>query len=155
MDPSVNVFPPNDLVFFSPQVDVYSFGILLYELVCEGHNPFQEMEFRTEIDEAVTKVTSSGVGVIDLFQVKPIENSLLGVLSGYSNVITVEEQCLSGGFGSAVIEAMADAGLQKPIKRLGLPDRYFFENGGREYLLDRYGLAIADLVSAIDAFSSA
>ena len=44
---------------------------------------------------------------------------------------------------------------QEPIKRLGLPDRYFFENGGREYLLDRYGLAILDVVSAIDAFSSA
>jgi transketolase len=99
--------------------------------------------------------TKSGVGVIDLFQVKPIDNSLLDVLSGYSKVITVEEQCLSGGFGSAVVEAMADAGLQKPVKRLGLPDRYFFENGGREYLLDRYGLAISDLGSAIDAFSSA
>ena len=35
---------------------MYSFGILLYELVCEGHNPFQEMEFRTEIDEAVIRV---------------------------------------------------------------------------------------------------
>ena len=105
--------------------------------------------------QAVTKVTNSSVGVIDLFQVKPIDDSLLGVLSGYRNVITVEEQCLSGGFGSAVIEAMADARLQKPVKRLGLPDRYFFENGGREYLLDRYGLAISDLVSAIDAFSSA
>ena len=104
--------------------------------------------------EAATRVMGSGVGVIDLFQVKPIDNSLLDVLSGYSKVITIEEQCLSGGFGSAVVEAMADAGLQRPVKRLGLPDRYFFENGGREYLLDQYGLAITDLVSTIDAFSS-
>jgi len=104
--------------------------------------------------QAASKAMGSGVGVIDLFRVKPIGDSLLGVLSNYSKVITVEEQCLSGGFGSAVVEAMVDAGVQRPVKRLGLPDRYFFENGGREYLLDRYGLAISDLVSATDAFSS-
>ncbi|XP_063952426.1 leucine-rich repeat serine/threonine-protein kinase 2-like isoform X4 [Lytechinus pictus] len=40
---------------YNTEVDIYSFGILLYELVSEGRRPFEEMEFRTEIDEAVIK----------------------------------------------------------------------------------------------------
>ncbi|XP_071486222.1 leucine-rich repeat serine/threonine-protein kinase 2-like [Diadema antillarum] len=40
---------------YNTEVDIYSFGILLYELVMEGHKPFEELEFRTEIDEAVIK----------------------------------------------------------------------------------------------------
>ena len=103
--------------------------------------------------EAAAKRENMGLGVIDLFQIKPMDKSLITELSRYRGIVTVEEQCLSGGFGSAIVEAMSDAGLQKPVKRLGLPERYFFENGGRDYLLNSFGLAVSDIVAAIDNFS--
>ena len=80
--------------------------------------------------------------------------ALAKVLDRYSGVVTVEEQCLSGGFGSAVLEVMAAGGLLKPVKRLGLEERYYFENGGREYLLDRFGLAVEDILQAVRHLSA-
>ena len=93
------------------------------------------------------------VGVIDLFRIKPINDNLLAVLDRYKAVVTVEEQCLSGGFGSAILEFMADNGMSKPVRRLGLPDRYYFENGGRSHLLDVFGLSVENICEAVKDFS--
>jgi transketolase len=68
------------------------------------------------------------VGVIDLFRIKPI---------------------ISGGFGSAVLEAMAYNKMSKRVRLLGLPDRYYFENGGREHLLNVFGLSVDDICAAV------
>ncbi|PIK45592.1 hypothetical protein BSL78_17559, partial [Apostichopus japonicus] len=40
---------------YNTEVDIFSYGILLYELVTEGHKPFQDLDFRTEIEDAVVK----------------------------------------------------------------------------------------------------
>ncbi len=89
-------------------------------------------------------------GVVDLFRVKPVDGeALAALLAPYDSVLTVEEQCLAGGFGSAVLEALSDAGVGMPVTRLGLPERYYFENGGRDYLLDRFGLGVADIARAV------
>jgi transketolase len=89
-------------------------------------------------------------GVVDLFRVKPLDPATLArVLERYRAVVTLEEQFLPGGLGGAVLEACADAGLLVPVRRLGLPERYPFENGGREHLLTRAGLAIEDVARAV------
>lgn len=93
---------------------------------------------------------SINAGIIDLFRIKPIDfNELGAVLDRYKTVVTLEEQGLDGGFGSAVIEAMSDNGMVKPVKRMGLPERYFFENGGRNYILDSNGLSVGDICETI------
>ena len=56
-------------------------------------------------------------------------------------VVTIEEQSLFGGFGSAVCEALADQNVYKSVLRLGLPERYIFDNGSRDHLLDTNGLS--------------
>ena len=89
-------------------------------------------------------------GIIDLFQIKPISaDLLLPVLINYDAIVTVEEQCLSGGFGSAVVETLVDCGVGTPVKRMGLPDRYYFENGGRANILDSFGLSVADICETV------
>ena len=103
--------------------------------------------------KAREKVGKNKFGIIDLYRVKPISEELIGELGQYRGIVTVEEQCLSGGFGSAILEVMADAALQLPVKRVGLKERYYFENGGREYLLDRFGLSVSDILQAVRSFS--
>jgi len=80
------------------------------------------------------------VDVVDVFRNKPLGASLAEALSTYKAVVTVEEQCLAGGFGSAVLELMAEHEWTGRVIRLGLPERNFFENGGRDFLLEAFGL---------------
>ncbi|HEY2826772.1 MAG TPA: 1-deoxy-D-xylulose-5-phosphate synthase [Pirellulales bacterium] len=76
------------------------------------------------------------VGVINMRFVKPLDTeTLLKALDESPFVLTVEEGALAGGFGSAVLEAAADAGRNTThISRLGIPDR-FIEHGERAELL--------------------
>ena len=76
------------------------------------------------------------VGVINARFIKPLDaETILRAISNCSFVVTVEEGALMGGFGSAVLEAAADAGLDASnVKRLGVPDE-FIEHGERGELL--------------------
>jgi len=63
------------------------------------------------------------VAHFDMRFVKPIDEKLLHeVFSKYSKIITVEDGCVEGGFGSAVLEFMADHSYSADLKRLGIPD---------------------------------
>jgi 1-deoxy-D-xylulose-5-phosphate synthase len=60
----------------------------------------------------------------DLRFVKPLDETLLHeVFQKFDNVITVEDGCIQGGMGSAVLEFMADNNYSSRLKRLGIPDR--------------------------------
>ena len=64
-------------------------------------------------------------------------------------VITLENHSIIGGLGSVVAEAMAEAGLGKKLRRLGLRDQYA-HGASRPYLMRKYGLDAAALVKAIE-----
>jgi len=89
------------------------------------------------------------VGVINARFVKPLDTqTILRAVSASSFVVTVEEGCLMGGFGSAVLEAAADAGLStQHVRRLGVPD-HFVEHGERGELLADLGLDAAGIARA-------
>jgi len=71
---------------------------------------------------------------------------------GYTHIISVEEQTLSGGFGSIILEGLSDSKVQKPVLRIGLPERYIFENGDRDYHLDNNGLSVDSISAKIVEF---
>ena len=59
----------------------------------------------------------------DMRYVKPLDEELLHqVFSRFDRVLTVEDGCLMGGFGSAIVEFMSDHGYTARVKRLGIPD---------------------------------
>ena len=88
--------------------------------------------------EAAARLADEDIdfGVINARFVKPLDTSeILHTVREYPLVVTVEEGALTGGFGSAVLEAAADAGLNTAhVRRLGVPDR-FIEHAGRNELL--------------------
>jgi 1-deoxy-D-xylulose-5-phosphate synthase len=70
----------------------------------------------------------------DMRFAKPIDELLLHEVFGkFSKVITLEDGCIMGGMGSAVLEFMADNGYQAQVKRLGIPDR-FIDHGEQKEL---------------------
>ena len=87
------------------------------------------------------------VGVVNARFVKPLDRDVIHrALTECSFVLTVEEGTLVGGFGSAVLEAASDLGLDTSrLQRMGIPDR-FIEHGERAELLadlrlDAHGIA--------------
>jgi 1-deoxy-D-xylulose-5-phosphate synthase len=96
------------------------------------------------------------VGVINARFVKPIDReTILRAVRDCAFVITVEEAALMGGFGSAVLEAAADARLNTShVRRLGIPDR-FIEHGERNELLADLGLDAIGIAAACRAFATA
>ncbi len=78
-------------------------------------------------------------GVVNMRFVKPIDTALLTqLLQQTPNLVTVEENVLQGGFGSAVMEAME--GTEARIHRIGIPDK-FIEHGPQNVLRDMVGLS--------------
>ena len=65
-------------------------------------------------------------------------------------VVTVEENAVMGGAGSAVAEALASLGIVTPVLQLGLPDR-FVDHGDQAQLLASVGLDKAGIVASIRA----
>ncbi|HZZ28755.1 MAG TPA: 1-deoxy-D-xylulose-5-phosphate synthase [Pirellulales bacterium] len=81
------------------------------------------------------------IGVVNMRFVKPLDTEVVSkALESSPFVLTVEEAALTGGFGSAVLETAADAGLNAAhVTRCGIPDR-FIEHGERAELLASLGL---------------
>ncbi|WP_026946774.1 1-deoxy-D-xylulose-5-phosphate synthase [Algoriphagus marincola] len=85
----------------------------------------------------------------DMRFVKPLDEELLHEIFGkFSKVVTVEDGCLMGGFGSAVLEWMMDHGYQAQIKRLGIPDA-IIEHGEQEQLHKLCGFDAAGIADAV------
>jgi 1-deoxy-D-xylulose-5-phosphate synthase len=92
------------------------------------------------------------VGVINARFAKPLDRgTILKAIEECGFVLTVEEGCLSGGFGSAVLEAANDAGLNTThVRRLGLPDRFVL-HAERDEQLAEVGLDVDGIAaSALD-----
>ncbi|MCA9079456.1 MAG: 1-deoxy-D-xylulose-5-phosphate synthase [Planctomycetaceae bacterium] len=89
------------------------------------------------------------VGVINARFLRPLDTEVIfRAIQETGFVLTVEENTLVGGFGSAVLEAANEAGLPThTMRRLGLPDRYI-EHGERHELLADLGLDVGGLMSA-------
>jgi 1-deoxy-D-xylulose-5-phosphate synthase len=89
------------------------------------------------------------IGVINARFVKPLDvETILAAIRCSPFVVTVEEGALMGGFGSAVLEAASDAGVDTShVRRLGIPDR-FVEHGERSELLADLGLDAAGVAAA-------
>jgi 1-deoxy-D-xylulose-5-phosphate synthase len=82
--------------------------------------------------------------------VKPLDVELVRTLAdSHALIVTVEENAVMGGAGSAVAEAMQAAGLNTPVLQLGLPDR-FIEQGSPEKLLAECGLDATGIAASIE-----
>jgi 1-deoxy-D-xylulose-5-phosphate synthase len=87
--------------------------------------------------------------LVNLRFVKPLDEELIVRLAAsHRAVVTVEENVVAGGAGSAINECLAAHGHIPPILNLGIPDR-FMEHGSREDCLAAAGLDLASLESSI------
>jgi 1-deoxy-D-xylulose-5-phosphate synthase len=99
---------------------------------------------------AIRELRNDGLnpGHYDLRFVKPLDEALLHeALSKYEKIITVEDGTVEGGFGSAILEFMAQHGYKNDIKILGIPDT-IVEHGTPKELQHECGF---DAIAIVDA----
>jgi len=107
-----------------------------------------------QADKAIKELAKEGLSIAhyDMRFVKPIDEKLLHeVFSKFTKVITVEDGCIMGGMGSAVIEFMTDNNYSAQVKRLGIPDKVI-EHGEQKELYAECGFDDKAIVTAVRDF---
>jgi 1-deoxy-D-xylulose-5-phosphate synthase len=80
------------------------------------------------------------VSIINARFTKPLDTEMLETYARKSEfIITMEDHVIKGGFGSIVLEALNDLGIQIPVVRLGWPDE-FVEHGSQDKLREKFGV---------------
>jgi 1-deoxy-D-xylulose-5-phosphate synthase len=98
--------------------------------------------------DAVKQLADENIYVshYDMRFVKPLDEELLKtIFSKYPKIMTIEDGAVRGGFGSAVLEFMAEIGFSVQVKLLGIPDR-FIEHGSLEELYEACGINTEGIV---------
>ncbi len=105
--------------------------------------------------EAAEALAGEGINltVVNARFVKPLDQELiLSLVQRFGRLVTVEENALQGGFGTAVLELLEQQGVNGvPVLRLGYPDQYI-EQGEQHELRAIYGLDAAGITSALRRF---
>ena len=87
-------------------------------------------------------------GHFDMRFVKPIDKKLLHhILDNYKYILTVEDGCIIGGFGSAILEFMSDNNYKNYVNRLGIPDTVI-EHGTQDQLYAECGYDSKAIINA-------
>ena len=103
-------------------------------------------------NNATKAIAQSGlnVGHYDLRFLKPLDDTLLhDICQHYERLITLEDGCVQGGMGSAVLEWMNDHGYALPVTRMGIPDE-FIEHGTVDELQHICHMDVDSIVAAIN-----
>ena len=109
------------------------------------------LAFGSMLAPAEEAARQCGATVVNMRFVKPLDEALILDLARHHDAfLTVEENVVAGGAGSAVSECLATHGVHLPIRHLGLPDR-FVEQGEHADLLAHCGLDTAGIRAAIEA----
>ncbi|MBG6605464.1 1-deoxy-D-xylulose-5-phosphate synthase [Pseudomonas aeruginosa] len=105
--------------------------------------------FGVQLAEAMKVAESLDSTVVDMRFVKPLAEALVRELAGsHELLVTIEENAVMGGAGSAVGEFLASEGLEVPLLQLGLPD-YYVEHAKPSEMLAECGLDAAGIEKAV------
>ncbi|MGN6323335.1 MAG: 1-deoxy-D-xylulose-5-phosphate synthase [Dyella sp.] len=120
------------------------------ELRRRGHR-LALLSFGAMLAPAAELAAEIDATLVNMRFVKPLDEALLLELAkSHEAFVTLEDNVVAGGAGSAVAECLAAHGVNLPILHLGLPDAYL-EHGSREEVLSEAGLDLAGIRRAIRA----
>ncbi len=120
----------------------------------EGRSGLAILVFGTLLESARKIADRLDATLVNMRYVKPLDEPLvIDLASRHRAVVTIEENAVMGGAGSAVGEVLAAAGAQLPLLHIGIPDK-FIEHGSRDTCLAAAGLDAAGLAASIDRWWS-
>lgn len=133
-------------VDMNPSLDVLPIG---KGIVRKTGKNIALLVFGTSLAPSLVAARKLDATVADMRFVKPLDEALLTELAEQHDLlVTIEENTIAGGAGSAVLEFLARSGQIKPFLQLGLPDR-FLEHGTHNHQLTNCGLDEQGIYTAI------
>jgi 1-deoxy-D-xylulose-5-phosphate synthase len=118
----------------------------------EGRSGLALLAFGTMVAPVERTADRLDATLVNMRFVKPLDEELVARLAArHAALVTLEENTIAGGAGSAVSEVLAARGIQIPVLHIGLPDR-FVEHGSREDCLKMAGLDPPAVEAAIERF---
>jgi 1-deoxy-D-xylulose-5-phosphate synthase len=116
----------------------------------EGRSGLLLLAFGTMVAPCLPIAERLDATLVNMRFVKPLDTELVCRLAAsHSCVVTIEENAIAGGAGSAVDECLATAGIERTVHRIGIPDR-FIEHGSRDDCLALAGLDATGLARQIE-----
>ena len=108
------------------------------------------LAFGNMLEEALKAGDKINATVVNMRFIKPLDIKLIRDFgSSHKLLVTLEENTISGGAGSAVLEVISEYDLKCQSLRIGIPDK-FVEQGGQEQLRKKYGLDAASIIKSIE-----
>ncbi len=108
--------------------------------------------FGTLLDVAAEVADALDLSLVNMRFVKPLDQSLIDTMAAsHEALVTIEDGCVVGGAGSAVLEYLNTKQSRIPCLRLGLADR-FPSQGNRQQVLEEYGLNMAGIEQSVRNF---
>jgi 1-deoxy-D-xylulose-5-phosphate synthase len=112
------------------------------------------LAFGAPLAQALQAAEALDATVADMRFVKPLDHELVAELTGrHDLLVTLEDNAVQGGAGSAVLESLAAAGLSVPVLTLGIPDRYI-EHASPAQQQQDIGLDVAGILAAVAGYRS-
>jgi 1-deoxy-D-xylulose-5-phosphate synthase len=109
------------------------------------------LAFGTLLKTALDAASELDATVVNMRFVKPLDDALVAELARtHALLVTLEENVVMGGAGSAVAESLAAQGIVVPLLHLGLPDR-FIDHGDQNQLLASVGLDREGVLASVRA----
>ncbi len=117
------------------------------EIVLDGKD-MAIFAFGTMLNSAIKAGKELGATVVDMRFVKPLDEELvIKLANSHSNLISIEDNAIKGGAGSAISELLHQQNINTPLHILGLPDE-FTEQGSQQELYDLYSLNSQGIINA-------
>jgi 1-deoxy-D-xylulose-5-phosphate synthase len=122
------------------------------ELRRRGASGLALLAFGTMVEAARPAAEALDATLVNMRFVKPLDEDLIAeIAASHRAIVTLEENVVAGGAGSAVLEVLQRAGSASPLLQIGVPDA-FVEHGSREDNLAAAGLDSASVRATIERF---
>lgn len=151
--PAAVRYPRGSATGIAPQQQMTALPIGKARIVRHGQQ-VAILAFGTLLHQAVAAAEQFNATLVDMRFVKPLDLELLQQLSAeHSHLVTLEDNALAGGAGSAVNEAIASLGLSYRVLNLGLPD-HFIRHGSQDELYQELGLDAVGIAQRVQQWLS-
>src|SRR4029077_3908792 len=148
--PAIVRYPCAHAAGVAPSVSMHAIPVARAQLSREGRSGIALLVFGTLLEAAGHAAERLDATLVNMRFVKPLDRELLATLAaGHRALVTIEENAVAAGAGSAVGETLASLGLPIPLLQLGISDR-FIEHGSLENCLAAARLDAAGLCDDIE-----